>query len=104
MPHIGYLEHYLGHVSTYWVQALDRQGNNLNVLDHTGVLTIDHRHADVQIEGTPDADRSAYLFTVDDTVSLETGTWMFTATATDTDGNDYLLSAGKITILENPNG
>lgn len=104
MPHIGYLEHYLGHVSTYWVQALDRHGNNLNVLNHTGTLTIDHPDADVQIVGEADTDRSAYLFTVNDTVTLTAGTWMFTSTATDTDGQDYLLSAGKITIMENPNG
>jgi hypothetical protein len=37
-------------------------------------------------------------------VSMEVGTWLFTATATHADGENYLLSAGKITILENPNG
>ena len=104
MPHIGYLEHYLGHDSSYWVQALDRHGNNLDVLGHTGLLTIDQPTTDLEITGEPDADRSAYLFTLGNTVSLEVGTWLFTATATHDDGENYLLSAGKITIMENPNG
>jgi hypothetical protein len=104
MPHIGYLEHYLGHDSSYWVQALDRHGDNLNVLDHTGTLTIDQTTMDIELTGEPDADRSAYLFTLGAGVSLETGTWLFTSTATHADGQTYLLSAGKITIMEAPHG
>lgn len=104
MPHIGYLEHYIGHDSSYWVQALDRHGKPLNVLDHAGMLTIAQTTMPLELTGTPDSDRSAYTFTIGGSVALEPGSWMWTATATHSDGSDYLLSAGKITIMENPHG
>ena len=59
--HLGYLEHYVGHQSSYWVQALTRDKKPLPVADYTGTLTIEQTTTDFEATGEVDVERSAYL-------------------------------------------
>ena len=97
--HLGYLEHYVGHQSSYWVQALTRDKKPLPVAEYTGTLTIEQTTMDFEATGEVDVERSAYLFTIGSAVSLELGTHSFTATASD-GTTTFLLSQGHITIRE----